>query len=173
MRTLIDSIDALPQVLKLVLALPGVDIVWWIYRICRSLEKNNLGGVIVAVLVLLIGVPFMWLIDIITVLMKNTVWWNEENEGTADRKRTNARIRLPRPKEKPEVSCGVQPQRKASGLFSLVKSGGGYANCRLFQRDLRLCTVCDAVSRDRDSGNVVTGGNVEHDLRHDLLQNRP
>ena len=31
MRTLIDSIDALPQVLKLVLALPGVDIVWWIY----------------------------------------------------------------------------------------------------------------------------------------------
>ena len=69
MNNLIDSIDALPQVLKLVLALPGVDIVWWIYRICRSLEKNNLGGVIVAVLVLLIGVPFMWLIDIITVLM--------------------------------------------------------------------------------------------------------
>ena len=75
MRTLIDSIDALPQVLKLVLALPGVDIVCWIYLICISLEKNNLGGVIVAVLVLLIGVPFMWLIDIITVLMKNTVWW--------------------------------------------------------------------------------------------------
>ena len=75
MRTFIDSIDALPQVLKLVLALPGVDIVWWIYRICRSLEKNNLGGVIVAVLVLLIGVPLMWLSDIITVLMKNTVWW--------------------------------------------------------------------------------------------------
>ena len=67
MNNLIDSIDALPQVLKLVLALPGVDIVWWIYRICRSLEKNNLGGVIVAVLVLLVGVPFMWLIDIINI----------------------------------------------------------------------------------------------------------
>ncbi len=75
MKTLIDSIDALPQIMKLVLALPGVDIVWWIYRICKSLNKNNLGGVIVAVLVLIIGVPFMWLIDIITVLMKNTVWW--------------------------------------------------------------------------------------------------
>ena len=66
MKTLIDSIDALPQLMKLILALPGVDIVWWIYRICRSLDQNNLGGVCV---------PFMWLIDIITVLMKNTVWW--------------------------------------------------------------------------------------------------
>lgn len=75
MKTLIDSIDALPQVLKLVLALPGIDIVWWIYRICKSLENNNIGGVIVAVLVLIIGVPFMWLVDVITVLMKNTVWW--------------------------------------------------------------------------------------------------
>ena len=37
--------------------------------------RVEVGGVIVAVLVLLVGVPFMWLIDIITVLMKNTVWW--------------------------------------------------------------------------------------------------
>ena len=44
MKTLIDSIDALPQLMKLILALPGVDIVWWIYRICRSLDKNAAGA---------------------------------------------------------------------------------------------------------------------------------
>ena len=75
MRDLIKAIDNLPLFVKVILAIPALDIVWWIYRLCRSLEKNNLVGVIVAVVLLCVGIPFMWLIDLITILVKGTVLW--------------------------------------------------------------------------------------------------
>ncbi len=72
---LIKSFDDLPQVVKLILAIPALDIVWVIYRILRSLNENNALGIIVGVVLLIFGFPFLWLIDIICILMKNTVWW--------------------------------------------------------------------------------------------------
>ncbi len=72
---LIKSFDDLPQVVKLILAIPALDIVWVIYRILRSVNENNALGIIVGAILLFVGVPFLWLIDIVCILMKGTVWW--------------------------------------------------------------------------------------------------
>ncbi|MBQ8400384.1 MAG: hypothetical protein IJX14_00495 [Clostridia bacterium] len=72
MKELIKAIDALPLLVKVILAIPALDIVWGIYRICRSVDKNNVAGIVVSIILLFI--PFMWLIDIIMILLKGTVW---------------------------------------------------------------------------------------------------
>ncbi len=72
MKELIKAIDSLPLLVKVILAIPALDIVWGIYRICRSVDKSNVVGIVVSILLLF--VPFMWIIDIIVILMKGTVW---------------------------------------------------------------------------------------------------
>ncbi len=75
MKELIKAIDELPLLVKVILAIPALDIVWWIYRLAKSLDKQNLIGIVLAVALLIIGIPFMWLIDIISILLKGTVLW--------------------------------------------------------------------------------------------------
>ena len=72
MKDLIKAIDELPLLIKVILAIPALDIVWGIYRICRSVDKNNTAGIVVSVILLF--VPFMWLVDILMILMKGNVW---------------------------------------------------------------------------------------------------
>ena len=75
MKALIKAMDNLPQLVKLILCIPAVAIVWMIYRLCRSLEKNNLVGVVLSIVLIVVGVPFMWLIDLLCILLKGNVWW--------------------------------------------------------------------------------------------------
>jgi hypothetical protein len=75
MRSLINAIDNLPLIVKLILCIPAVAIVWMIYRVCRSLDKNNLVGVVLAIVLVFVGIPFMWLIDLLCILVKGNVWW--------------------------------------------------------------------------------------------------
>lgn len=48
---------------------------WVIYRLLRSLVKNNILGVIVAVVAIVVGLPWLWLVDIICILLNGKVWW--------------------------------------------------------------------------------------------------
>ncbi len=75
LQELVKSFDNLPQIVKIILALPGVDIIWVIYRIVKSASENNMLGIILGVVILFVGVPFLWIIDLICIIMKNTVWW--------------------------------------------------------------------------------------------------
>ena len=75
LQELIKSFDNLPQIVKIILALPALDIVWVIYRIIKSVNDNNMLGIILGVVMIFVGVPFLWLIDLICIIMKNTVWW--------------------------------------------------------------------------------------------------
>ncbi len=75
LNELVKSFDNLPQIVKIILALPGIDIIWVIYRIVKSASENNLLGIILGVVILFVGIPFLWIIDIICIIMKNTVWW--------------------------------------------------------------------------------------------------
>ena len=75
MKALIKAMDNLPWLVKLILCIPAVAIVWMIYRLCRSLDKNNLVGVILSIVLIVVGVPFMWLIDLLCILLKGNVWW--------------------------------------------------------------------------------------------------
>jgi hypothetical protein len=75
MKSLIKAMDNLPLLIKLILCIPAVAIVWMIYRLCRSLDKNNLVGVVLAIVLIFVGIPFMWLVDLLCILMKGNVWW--------------------------------------------------------------------------------------------------
>lgn len=72
---MISTLDNLPKWGKLLLALPVLDIVWVVYRLVRSIEKKNTLGIILAAVLIFIGIPFMWLIDFITLLLQDRIYW--------------------------------------------------------------------------------------------------
>jgi len=75
MKNFINAMDELPLIVKIILAIPALDIIWNIYRLCRSIVKGNIVGIILSVLLITVGLAFMWLIDIICILLNNKVWW--------------------------------------------------------------------------------------------------
>ena len=75
MKNFLKAMEDLPLVVKVILAIPMLDIVWVVYRLCRSIDKQSNFGILLAVLLIFIGIPFLWLIDIITILVKGNVWW--------------------------------------------------------------------------------------------------
>lgn len=75
MDSIIKTFDNLPPILKLVLCIPVLSISWMIYRLCRSLQKQNMVGVILAIVLVFAGLPFMWLVDLVCILLKGNIWW--------------------------------------------------------------------------------------------------
>ena len=52
-----------------------LDIVWSIYKICRSVDKSNIVGIVLGVLTIVPGAFFIWIIDLLTLLVNGKVWW--------------------------------------------------------------------------------------------------
>lgn len=75
--TLTKTFDDLPKLVKIILALPFLDIVWMVYRLIRSLEHGNMVGVLLAVLLLIFGgiLPWFWIVDLITIVVSDKVIW--------------------------------------------------------------------------------------------------
>ncbi|AUD65998.1 hypothetical protein BK011_09975 [Tenericutes bacterium MZ-XQ] len=70
MKEFIKAVDDLPVIIKLILALPGIDsFAWGIYRIVKGLDRNDTVQIIVGIIWLLAGWAVLWIIDIITILM--------------------------------------------------------------------------------------------------------
>ena len=74
-KKIIKTIDEQDKIIKLILCIPVVAIVWNVYRLCRSLEKNNIVGVIIAIVLMLPGACFMWLVDLLCILVNGKIWW--------------------------------------------------------------------------------------------------
>lgn len=75
MKNFVKAMNNLPLIVKILLALPGLDIIWNITRLIRSIIKNNVLGIVLAIILLLPGVAFMWLVDIITLCVTGNIWW--------------------------------------------------------------------------------------------------
>ncbi len=75
MDNFIKTVDDLPLIVKIILALPVIDIVWVVYRIIKSAQKQSMFGVVLGVIMIIIGIPFLWLIDIISLIVCNKVLW--------------------------------------------------------------------------------------------------
>ena len=67
--------QSLPLWAKIVFALPFLDIVWGINRIVRSVEKSNTLALVLAIILLVVGAPFWWIVDIVFIVMKGDIWW--------------------------------------------------------------------------------------------------
>lgn len=77
MKGFLDAMDKLPMWAKVLLAIPMLDIIWVVYRLVKSIESNNTLGIILAIVLLVVGIPFLWLVDIITLLVMGKILWLE------------------------------------------------------------------------------------------------
>lgn len=75
MKSFISWMEKLPVWGKILFALPMLDIIWVIYRLARSIDKNNTFGIILTVIMIIIGIPFLWLVDIISIACTDNVLW--------------------------------------------------------------------------------------------------
>ena len=75
MKDIIKAVDNLPLIVKIILALPGLAVVWAIYRLLRSLEKKNTLGIVLAIVLIFANPTFFWVIDLICLLLNGKVWW--------------------------------------------------------------------------------------------------
>lgn len=74
MKDLIKALDNLSWVVKLILCIPLLDVIWTVYRLLRSLEAKNALGIVLSI-VLFFFAPFVWLVDLICVILNKQVWW--------------------------------------------------------------------------------------------------
>ena len=76
MKAFCKAMEDLPLWLKVVLALPALDIVWAVYRIIKSALKNNVVGILIGVLFIVLGLFPVAIFDIVyLILYKKNVWW--------------------------------------------------------------------------------------------------
>lgn len=69
MKSLIKTFDDLPFVVKVILALPGIDFLWGIYRLLKGLDKKNTLLIVVGVIWIFAGFAVLWLVDLITIIL--------------------------------------------------------------------------------------------------------
>ena len=75
MKDLIKAMDNLSWVVKLILCIPVLDIVWNVYRLLRSIDASNVLGIVLSIVLIIIGAPIVWLIDLICVIVNKKIWW--------------------------------------------------------------------------------------------------
>jgi len=67
MKEYVRLIDGLPWIVRLILALPGIDgIAYGIYRIAK-------GRLLVGILWIVLGIAFLWIIDFVSILLYGKV----------------------------------------------------------------------------------------------------
>ena len=65
----------LPLIVKLILALPVLDLFWGIVRILRSVDKNNTLGIVLGIIMLFVGAAIWWIVDFICILLTGDIVW--------------------------------------------------------------------------------------------------
>ncbi len=75
MKSFIKWMKEAPKLLKIIFALPFLDIVWNIYRLARSIDKKSVLGIVIAILLIVIGWSVLWILDLITIIVGNKVLW--------------------------------------------------------------------------------------------------
>ncbi len=73
LKKLIQAIDELPILFKYILCIPVLDIVWSLYRLARSIVANNTVGIVIGV-ILIFCAPFIWIADLICLLLNGKIW---------------------------------------------------------------------------------------------------
>ncbi|MBN2268593.1 MAG: hypothetical protein V3569_03300 [Acholeplasmataceae bacterium] len=74
MKEFVKAMDGLPWIVKLILALPGIDgFAWGIYRLVKGISSNNMTLIIAGIVWLLVGWAVLWILDIFTLLTQKNV----------------------------------------------------------------------------------------------------
>ncbi len=65
----VEWMDDLPYIVKIIFCLPGLDLIWAIYRIVKGAEKNSVGLLVVGILWAVLGWSILWILDLVTTLV--------------------------------------------------------------------------------------------------------
>ena len=69
--------DGNPNWLKVILAIPMLQIVWGIYRVVKAIKKKNILFIIIGILLIVPGAALVWLVDMITLIVMDKILWIE------------------------------------------------------------------------------------------------
>lgn len=69
MKEFIKTVNSWPLIVKLLLCIPMVEIFYGICRIINQAAKGNLLMLVVAILTVIPGAVFMWLVDLVCVIL--------------------------------------------------------------------------------------------------------
>lgn len=69
MKDLIASFDKLPQIVKIIFALPFLDIIWAVYRIIKGVAYKNFITLIFGILWIIPGAVICWALDLIWIIL--------------------------------------------------------------------------------------------------------
>ncbi|HKM11485.1 MAG TPA: hypothetical protein VJZ05_03935 [Bacilli bacterium] len=75
MEKFVKWMDSQSLLVKVIFAIPLLDILWVAYRLVKSLVKKSVLGTVLAILLIVIGLPWLWLVDIITLIVAGKVIW--------------------------------------------------------------------------------------------------
>lgn len=75
MKGLIKWFDDAPKIIKIILALPVINICWSVYRLCKSIESGNVLALVLAIILLVAGPAIWWIVDIVAILLTGSILW--------------------------------------------------------------------------------------------------
>ena len=74
MKEFVKAMDGLPWIVKIILALPGIDgFAWGIYCLVKGISSNNMTLIIAGIVWILVGWAILWILDLFTLITQKNV----------------------------------------------------------------------------------------------------
>ena len=70
MKGMVKWFEGAPLWAKIIFALPGLDIIWAIFRIVKGTVKKDFGLILIGILWVVLGWAILWVIDLVSVIIK-------------------------------------------------------------------------------------------------------
>ena len=75
MKDFLRQVHELPLFIKLILCIPAIDVFYGVCRIVNGVVRNDAVRLVVGILTVFPGAFFMWIIDLVCVLMKGDAFF--------------------------------------------------------------------------------------------------
>ena len=75
MKSFTNWLDGAPKILKLIFCLPGLGLIWGLYRLFKSLSSGKVLHIVLGIIMLIACPSVFWIVDFITVLITGKVIW--------------------------------------------------------------------------------------------------
>ena len=68
MKSFVKWMDNCPLWLKIIFALPGIDLIWAIYRVVKCAAYGKVALIVAGILWIILGWAILWVIDIVSII---------------------------------------------------------------------------------------------------------
>lgn len=75
MKEYIKWMEKLPRNVKIILCIAFLDYTWCLYRLFKAIESDTVFGYIQAIILFILGFPFVWIADLILMIYKGKILW--------------------------------------------------------------------------------------------------